>query len=81
MIEIGLMLDLAIVFGLLGLAWILVNKKEGIDEQRVRDLATLMASEIARVERDELKRENDVHVENLEAEFDRKKDAMDKEVG
>ena len=81
MIEIGLMLDLAIVFGLLGLAWIMANKKEGIDEQRVRDLATLMASEIARVERDELKRENDVHVENLEAEFDRKKDAMDKEVG
>ncbi len=75
-----------VVIGILGVAflvvlWALISKKEGLDEERIKELAKIMSVEIAREERTELKRENDVLVQNLDAEYDRKKDAMDKEVG
>ena len=75
-----------VVIGILGVAflvvlWALVSKKEGLDEERIKELAKIMSVEIAREERTELGRENDVLVQNLDAEYDRKKNAMDKEVG
>jgi DNA anti-recombination protein RmuC len=73
-----------IILGILG---ILINSylssnssNDVIDEQRIRELATLMATEIAKVERDELKRENETHAEKLENQYVEKKKAMDKEV-
>lgn len=82
MIEIGLVLDLVVVVVVSILVWKVITTKseDGLSEDRINELARLMAIDIAREERTELQRENSAHIQTLDGEFDRKKQEMDKEV-
>lgn len=74
----------AVTIGVLGLAliitiWFLVNKK-GVDENRIKSIAKLMAIEIVREAREELGRESDARAEQLARETERTAEEMTAEV-
>jgi len=74
----------SVAFGVLGLVliitiWFIANKK-GVDEKQIREIAKVMAVEIAREEREELGRESDNRAQQLARDTERTAKELNKEV-